>query len=282
MSEPQVIEAARAMGWRPQEEFRGEASKWVDAETFVSRGEHFLPIIKADRDRAQQRADELANRLDETNRLLAASQEAITELKKFHDEDTQRQVEKARKDLVKQLREARESGDVEAEVDVQREITKIDVALTTPKPAAAPAPPAPAPGPAAAADPAFESLLVDNTWFKTDARKHALAMGIGAELRADPKNAALVGRAFYDKIAEEVNAYLAPTSREHSKVAGGGRSSGGSGGSAAARTYADLPADAKTACDSFARKLVGPGRAFKDSAAWQAHYTAKYFEGESA
>lgn len=281
MSEPQVIEAARAMGWRPQEEFRGEASKWIDAETFVSRGEHFLPIIKADRDKAQAAAEDLRTRLDETNRLLAASQEAITELKKFHDEDTQRQVEKARKDLVKQLREARESGDVEAEVTAQSEITKIDVALAAPKPAAAPAPAAPAPGPAAAVDPAFVAWETANPWFRTDARKHALAMGIAAELRADPKNSALAGRAFYDRITEEVEAYLAPTGREHSKVAGGRPSNGGGGGTAE-RSYSDLPAEAKSACDSFARKLVGPGRAYKDTAAWQAHYTAKYFEGESA
>jgi hypothetical protein len=278
MPEANVTEAARAMGWKPQEEFRGDTSKWVDAETFVSRGEHYLPIIKADRDRAQAAAEDLRTRLDETNRLLAASQEAITELKKFHDEDTQRQVEKARKDLVKQLREAREAGDVEGEVAAQSEITKIDVALAAPpKPVVV----APAPAPVAAVDPAFTAWEAANPWFRTDTRKHALAMSIGAELRADPKNAALVGRAFYDKITEEVEAYLAPTSREHSKVAGGRPSNGGGGGGATC-TYSDLPADAKAACDSFARKLVGPSRAFKNAAAWQAHYTAKYFEGESA
>ena len=279
MPEAQVVDAARAMGWKPQEEFRGDTSKWVDAETFVSRGEHFLPIIKADRDRAQAAADDLRGRLDETNRLLAASQESIEELKKFHTADTERQVAKARKDLVAQLREARESGDVEGEVAAQSEITRIDVALAAPKPAS---PPAASPPPAAAVDPAFAAWEGANPWFRTDARKHALAMGIGAELRADPKNASLVGRAFYDKITEEVEAYLAPTGREVSKVAGGRPSGGKGGGTTVVRSYDDLPADAKAACDTYSRKLVGPGRAFKSAEAWQTHYAAKYFEGESA
>ena len=42
-----IEQTARDMGWRPQEEFRGEASKWVDAQTFVSSGENFLPILRA-------------------------------------------------------------------------------------------------------------------------------------------------------------------------------------------------------------------------------------------
>ena len=46
--------AAREMGWRPKEEFRGEAEKWVDAETFVSRGEHFLPHPLSDRIRVSR------------------------------------------------------------------------------------------------------------------------------------------------------------------------------------------------------------------------------------
>jgi len=41
-----------------------------------------------------------------------------------------------------------------------------------------------------------------------------------------------------------------------------------------------LPADAKTVCDQQAKKLVGPGRAFKDEAAWRSHYAEQYFRGE--
>lgn len=283
MNAPTTVETtAREMGWRPQEEFRGDTAKWVDAETFVSRGEHFLPIIKADRDRLRAEVANTAAQLAETKQLFTAAQEAIAELRKFHDEDTRRAVDRARKDLVAELKSAREQGDVDREVDVQSQITKIDAAKAAEPPA-----PAPKPAPAAATetkpDPDFIAWEADNQWFKTDSRKHALAMGIAEELRKDPRNATLTGRKFYDRITEEVDAYLAPAGRPNAKVGGdaGGRQPGGGPGKRS-RSYADLPEDARLACETFAKKLVGPGRAYKDMAAWQAQYTTSYFAGDEA
>lgn len=278
---PAPIEAtARDMGWRPLEEFRGDPSKWVDAETFVSRGEHFLPILRANNKRLQDQVSDQAAELAQTRALLEASQESIKELKKFHDEDTARQVAKARKDLIAEIKVAREEGDVEREVTLQTEVNRLDAAVAA-APAQAPAAPA-TPAKPAAADPDFVAWEADNQWFKTDKRKHALAMAIATELRSDPANNKLVGRAFYDRITEEMEEYLAPATRT-SKV-GSSRSSGSGGPAvgAASRTFSDLPADAKEACSMYAKKLVGPGRAYKDLAAWQAEYTRKYFEGEAA
>ena len=39
-------EQARAMGWRPKEEFEGEPDDWVKAEVFLSRTELFKRIHK--------------------------------------------------------------------------------------------------------------------------------------------------------------------------------------------------------------------------------------------
>lgn len=277
MPEANVEATALSMGWKPQTEFTGDPARWVDAETYVSRGEHFLPIIKADRDRLRNELAGMNSQLEETRRLFTASQEAIEELKKFQDENTRRQVERAKAELVKQLKEARGNDDVEGELAAQAEINKLDRALEA-KP---PAPPPPAPAPTAPApDPDFAAWQSEHDWFGKDTRKTALAMGIAQEFRTPGNpNAHLKGRAFYDKISEEVEATLSPAARGTSKVAGG-RPSGQSGGSARERTYADLPADAKAACDSFARKLAGPGRAYKTAEDWQAHYTKQYFSGE--
>lgn len=274
---PSVVETARSMGWRPLEEFRGDASKWVDAETFVNRGEHFLPILRKDRDELRKTNEQLAQDLKETKRLLEASTEAINALRDYQSKATEQAVKKARADWINNLRDARERGDVDAEIAAQSEITKIDVALAAPKEEPKPAAPAPAPAakPAAGVDPDLQAWIADNRWYETDARKRALAHGIAEELRADPRNATLLGRAFYDKISEEVENYLG-TPPGGSKVAAGGRPSG-AGTSRRKMGYDDLPSDAKAACDKFARSLVGPGRAYKDEAAWQAKYVADYF-----
>lgn len=274
----EVEQAAREMGWRPQAEFRGDSSKWVDAETFVSRGENFIPILRADREKLRSEVAETKAALTETQTLLRASQEAIDELKKYHTEDTARQVEKAKKDLVKQLRQARDDGDVEAEVEIQDELAKIRTAQAAPAPAPLPKPTAAPTTPPA--DPDFTAWQSANQWFVTNPRLRGLTMGIAEEIKA--KSPALKGKAFYDAIDAEMADYLETPSGGTDKVAGGrGPSGGGSGNSGGrAKTYADLPAEAKSACDSYAAKLVGPGRAHKDLASWQAQYARDFFAAE--
>jgi len=270
--------AAREMGWRPLEEFRGDPDKWVDAETFVSRGEHFLPILRANNKRLQEQQGVLSTELAETRRLLEASQEAISELKKYHDEDTKRQIAKARRDLIKEIKQAREDGDVDREVELQTEVNRLDTAVANAPAAPAPAPTAPKKD--ATVDPDFIAWEADNPWFRTDKRKNALAMAIAQELRGDPANAKLVGRAFYDRISQEMEEYLSPADRS-SKVGSGRSGGGGRTAPPATRQFSDLPAEAKDACAMYAKRLVGPGRAYKDLDAWRAEYTRQYFEGET-
>ena len=39
-------EQARAMGWRPRKEFKGESDDWVEAEVFLSRTELYRRVQK--------------------------------------------------------------------------------------------------------------------------------------------------------------------------------------------------------------------------------------------
>jgi hypothetical protein len=271
--------AAREMGWRPKEEFRGEPEKWVDAETFVSRGEHFLPIVRADREKLRAQVEAQNAQLAELKATIAASQESLEELKKFSSENTKRQVEQARKELVKQLKEAREAGDVDAETAV---LDQLDEVRQAQKAASAPPPPpAPAKPTTPAVAPEQQAWQEANPWFATNPRLRGLALGIAEELRASPKTAGLVGKAFFDKLSEEMQPYTSPEDTPVPKVSGGRPSAGRANGGAAGRSYADLTAEERAACDRQAKKLVGPGRAFKTEADWQAYFV-KEIEGASA
>lgn len=268
---------AREMGWRPKEEFRGDTDKWVDAETFVSRGEHFLPILRKDRDTFKARARVLETQVGELQATLTAAQEAIEALKEHQTESTKRQVELARREIISQIKEARESGNVEGEMELQERLdaVKLAQAPAPAKPAAAAPPPPPA------IDPVAQAWIEQNPWFEKDARKRGLAMGIADDLRNDPAIRHLGGKAFFEKLDEELSREPAfGAERPQSKV-NGGRPTGGSGTPRAGRGYADLPADAKEACDRDSKKLVGTGRAFKDEASWRAHYVKHYFGQEA-
>lgn len=276
----QVEQTARDMGWKPKEEFRGEEGKWVDAETFVNRGENFIPILRANNRKLEDQLNDTRTRLETTNSLLQASQEAIAELKKFHTESTVRQVAEAKKALLTQLKEAKEAGDVEAEVRLTDELADVREAQRTAE--AAPPAAAPAPKPPPQEDPVFTAWKEENPWFSDKPRLRALALGVAEEIRTANPN--LTGKKFFEKVSEEMREYTHPESDlPTSKVSGGRPNGNGSAGtSPKTRGFSDLPQEAKDACERQGKKLVGAGRAFKTSAEWQSHYVEQYFAGESA
>lgn len=275
--------AAKALGWVPKEQFRGDPERWVDAEAFVRRGEEIMPILRQNNARLQAEVDGLRGQLTEAQQTIKASQEAIEALKEYQGEATQQAVAQAKKDLIAQIAAAREAGDVQGELELTGQLQDVrdaerDVKAAT-KPTTAPVA-TPAPTTAPAANPEWVAWQRENPWWGTDRRKTALMIAEAEELRSDPANKGLVGRAFFDKALENVEAILDPRA-VHSKVEDGQGSATASPSKSNKKTYKDLPQEAKDMCEFQADKLVGKGRAFSDKAAWQAHYAKEYFGAES-
>lgn len=281
--DPALEREARGMGWKPEGEFRGDPKNWTDAETYVKRGREFIPILRAENSRQKAELDALHAKQAELTQTLQGAQEAIEALKEYQTSATKEAVTKAKKDLVSELKKAREDEDVEREAEIIASIGELDAAT---REAAKPAAKAPAKEPTKTepkVDPAFEGWVQDNAWWNTDRRKRALAIGIADDLRAQGNK--LEGRAFFDKVSEELDTMLGE--RRVGKADGGGSGGGGGGNGGGnpepkARSYDDLDKEAKAACNSLSAKLVGPGKAFKDEAGWRAHYAKEYFAGEQA
>lgn len=272
--EQSTEERARNLGWVPQEEFRGDPSRWISAESFLERGEHIMPILKANNERLQQEVAGLRGQISQFQTAINEGREAIEELKKFHTEDTEKKVQLARKNLLAELKAAKKEGDTDREVDLQGELSELDAALREER---TPATAQPAPRQQPVIDPEFISWEAANPWFGVDKKRTALMTAAAEELRADPKNNGLIGRRFYEAASQEASRILDGGSRRTTKVEGGGASGGGSSAGGEGRSYADLPADAKEVCERQASKLVGPNKAFKTKAEWQKHYAEQYF-----
>src|SRR5574337_489576 len=93
-SERDYESEAKEMGWRPQAQYKGDPEKWVDAQEFVERGEHILPILKANTNKLRS---ELLTRDQEVAKLRASmdeSDKAIRVLRKHYDENNERELEK--------------------------------------------------------------------------------------------------------------------------------------------------------------------------------------------
>lgn len=271
---------AKQLGWVPKEQFRGDPEKWVDAETFVRRGEEIMPILKHNNSRLQAEVEALRGQLTEAQETIKASTEAIEALREYQTEATQLAVERAKKDLRAQIASAREAGNVEEELELTEQLQEVRNAEKEVKnaPKVMPKPTAASTG-TPTPHPEWVAWQKDNPWFGTDRRRTALMVAEAEELRADPVNRGLVGRAFFDKAAENVDAILNPRA-SHSKVEDGQGSATPPAGRPGKKGYNDLPQEAKDMCERQADKLVGKGRAFKDKAEWQAHYAKEYFATE--
>lgn len=279
MAEPgEVEQRAVETGWRPLTEWTGAPDRWVDAETWVRRGEEMLPILKANNRKLEQ---ELARTRSEISQLVQSvqeGQESIKALKEYHDEDVRRQVGLARERLKADLIRARKDDDIDGEVEAQAALTRLEGVQAEP-PQRKEEPPK--------QHPDFPAWHGENPWYGINHEATGFAMGVAQSLQGR----GLTGRVFLDKITERVaekfpdlfpgrNTQGSSTSGsdnrgDFSKVEGSRIGSIRPNG----RSYADLPQDARDACERMSGRLVGKTRAFKTVDEWRAEYVRKYFAG---
>jgi len=272
-----VESKARAMGWRPKSEFKGDPERFVDAAEYVRKGEEMLPIVKAENRRLQEQLAQQNGQLAELRNLVKTNNEAIEALKEANDATAKLKARESQRNLRTAIEEARKEGETDRVVELQEQLDAVTAQLQAPAPTKKEAPKEEPTQPTL--DPVTQQWMKDNPWYGTDRRRTALANAIGQELRANGDTS--VGKEFYDKVYEGVDEAMPfeGARKRNSKVegGGGGSSNGGGGGSGGGQSYNSLPAEAKAICDRQAAKLVGKGRTYENIDAWRKAYATKYF-----
>lgn len=232
--DPDVEKLARESGWRPQDEYKGD--NWVDAKTFVERGENILALVKADRDRQKK---ELAE--------LKATQDQFKEfVKKNADADKARLVAELN-ELKAQRAEAISNGDGAQAVELEDRIDAAKTAMAETKTEAI--------EPKQQVAQHFTDWLAENTWMNNDVALRGAADAIGMDLvKQRPE---LMGtRELLDEVSKKIkdsfpekfnrnsarSPFDAPSSSTTRRVGGNSNGSG----------YRDLPTALKQQADSFA------------------------------
>lgn len=105
-TEPSIEDRAREQGWKPKEEFDGDTSKWVSAETFVAKGELIDKI------------ESLGKRLKDNDRTIAM-------LKEHHARVKETEFKNAVAFLKSQKKEAYENGDVDKIIEIDDKIAEV-------------------------------------------------------------------------------------------------------------------------------------------------------------
>lgn len=242
-----VEEKARKMGWTPKEEFKGDPDKWRDAASFVERGETMVPILK--------------KTVEKQDRKIAELEKSIKEFAEFHSKTEQRAYQKAFNDLKSRQIEAVSAGNAQAFIAIDQEIAELQKEASESPKISVPK--------QDDSNPAYEEWVKRNRWAEEDAELAAYA-----ETQADfmrKRGDKREGIEFLDAVKERVkkeypDKFSNPRRSAAPSVETGSPAQRKGGG----KTYADLPAEAKAACDKFVKQF---GVKKED-------YVKQYFEGE--
>lgn len=226
---------ARQLGWHPQDEYMGNPDRWVDAETFIKRGEEELPLLRSNLKKIQ--ADLARDRED--------FQKAAKEFREFHENAVKKAetdaYEKAKNEIERQKQAALESEDVVA-------YAKADKAAQELK---APQQHQPV---QQQVNPSFESWQKQNSWYQEYPELAVEADNVGFNLWNSGKfqNEAQVYEEVSKSIKRKYPHYFTNPNREAPPAV----NEGGEPASARrtkARTFDNLPASAKESCDRMIR-----------------------------
>ena len=250
-----VVDEARKGGWVPKEEYRGDESSWVDAETFVERGRQINPILRANNERLKK---EIAERDRKHQAEIDEMKQSVEEFKAFQREASERKVNQLQAEL-KTLRAARseatsqEDHEKAAEIDERIDAVKDQVqeAKTvkqeTPKPKAADV---------QEFTPEMKRWFNDNPWYGDDQQyleETEMVNALGTAIRK--KHPTVTGVDFLDLLDQSIQKNLPSIkgNRKGPSVEGGNRTARTTAGK---RSYENLPSDSKAACDKFVKQGI--------------------------
>jgi len=159
-----VEDRARDQGWRPQEEFDGDKSKWVSAETFVAKGE-------------------LISKIESIGKELKNTKKAMSMLQDHHTKVKEAEFTRAVNFLKQQKKQAYETGDVDKIMDIDEQLANVkETQKQQTQMAAKEREEGNEP------NPNFVSWVDNNKWYNTDTemRETADALGLSyAKVHAD-------------------------------------------------------------------------------------------------
>lgn len=239
---------ARAMGWRPKDEFRGPEEKWRSAEEFVKRGEDELPILR-------ERLKDTTRRLSEIEAKSAAD---LAKVERMAIAAVQRQRAELDAQYQAAMRHAVANADTERYDQLSRDrvaaVQKFDAQIAEanqPRRGSTNPPQVQA---------TVDSWVQQNAWFDRDPTLNTVACAALSDFekeapgRSLEENLKLVSSYVRDKFPEKFGARPAQqrataSAAQPGAVEGGNRYASSSG--PRAKGAGDLPADVRKVGEKF-------------------------------
>lgn len=220
---------ARDDGWVPQDDWKGDPEKHVDAKTFVERGEKISGILKSKIGRLEDRIDSLT--------------QSNAEFKKYTDKQLAREHEKNEKliaDLERAKAQAITDGDGAAAVQAEKDIQSLQKEV---------------PRDANAYNQLAQEWAAENPWYASNRKLGRFADGIADEIVAQGYQ----GKAYFNELTRQVREefpedFENPNRKKANVVEEGGTKEVSD---SKAQTWANLPKEAKEAAKRFEKDIPG-------------------------
>lgn len=230
-AQPDNTERATGLGWTPKDKFKGDPTKWVDADEFVRRGEELMPILKAH-----------ARKLE---RKVAEQEQTLKRFSEWADKSEKRAYERALADIRSEHAQAVENGDIAGADKALDKLTDLKAEAMAPKPAAA------------QSDAVLDDWVEENPWFNTDRVMKAAAIEIAEEIKADFPDPARQLAEVAKRIKVEFPHKFKPAVNPRREAASAVEGAPNAGRRGVGNTYSDLPPEAKRDCDDFVKRIPG-------------------------
>lgn len=234
---------AQRLGWVPKDQYKGNPEQWRDADEFLKRGEEIHGYLKAD-------LEKLHTTLTQKDREIAEIRQTMNEFRQFHNETEARAYKRAIEELKSLKVTAIEKGDGAKVVEIDDQIDKLKEAEKAPKQVQNVTP--------QQVNQDFNDWFPENRWYGSDQELTQLAEDIGEVVKK--QNPSLVGKTFLDEVTKRVKK-LAPEKFENPNRQQAAVSSSSDGrapsGAKKKKSYENLPAEAKKACDKFVKTIPG-------------------------
>lgn len=196
-SEANALDAATRRGWVPRDQYKGEPGKWVDAKTFLDRGDRFASNLQ--RENAELR--KTISSFQGTQKAFKTYMEGVVEQKQTQLNGVIEQLRLQRSAAIREGDDS-EALALEDRIDLLREEKKKVAKIPSDEEGQTPADdkaftsvPVPPPN-----DPVIEEWIEDgNAWFRDDPTLMKYSVALGQRLIADGET--VKGRRFLDKIS---------------------------------------------------------------------------------
>ena len=221
-------EAARE-GWVPQEKWKGDPEKWKPAKDFVEAGENILPIVKSKLDRIEKELEHQK----QSNKQFG---EYFQDFKKREEKEKSKLIEK----LEATKKQAVTDGDGEAFMQAEQEIASLQEQ-----------------NPVNQLTADQQNWLSNNEWYGRDDDLTIYADGVADRLVRE--GYADQSPAYFAELSSRVKGRFPDSfgNKNRDKPAQVETAQEKGGVDSKAKTYDNLPPEAKAACDRFVNDIPG-------------------------